>query len=349
MAALAAGYSYILKGNTNEVELLLIPGMVALVIFVNGRWIKFLVVLNVLLLFGINYFRTATYRVGIDDEYIKLIVVILVSYVTVYYFVYHFKTKLMEALSQAFMLTDSLSKSERALTKSNHAKLKMFTVISHDLKAPVSLVKRLLNSITKEVSVNEGQMNRLNNIRLRIREVQQTMINLLAWAQIQMDDLGTPDKDLVDVDKELSQIIDVYSDAIYIKDLTVNVSGEQGLLVCADKSHFVIIMRTLFHYAVKFTPNSGWVIIRLSKIDKGISVTISDSGKGISDVNKSKLLNQEYIDPIIDEDGEEDSLVSLNFCVKLIEQNGGKLSISDSEAGGTLFELSLPKSVDPLP
>src|SRR6185503_10373533 len=63
--------------------------------------------------------------------------------------------------------------------------------------------------------------------------------------------------------------------------LTVSLD-ESATFVIGDPDRLLQIIWNLISNAIKFTPNGGWIEVRLDRRDSNVELTVSDNGIGIS-------------------------------------------------------------------
>ncbi len=81
------------------------------------------------------------------------------------------------------------------------------------------------------------------------------------------------------------------------------------------------------------------VIINAEKTDDSIVIEVSDNGKGMSDVEKGRILDYSLT---ITEKEWEPRGVGLSLAKTAIEGFGGSLQIEDNEPSGTIISMKFP-------
>lgn len=324
-----------IENRPNEIELLLIPSAIAVVILIDGfgQWLLFLS--NLVAFLVLKYFIVDLDNAG----YFKLVAIVMVAYTGIYYFVIQFKTQLIRALHKTERLNEELVEKEKALMESNLSKDKLFSIVAHDLRSPLGLIQSLLDPSIINSLDRQKFMHYQATIRSRFKVLQENMNNLLAWAQSQ---LGSSKRVVSHFELviEVDKIIDLFADMTTSKQIKITRKGYDELMVNMDKNHINIILRNLVHNAIKFTPQNGSIELNLEQTSGGIVMQIADSGKGVNDEMKSKILDAKLMDSGIGTEGERGSGVGLSFCQELIKKNKGRLEIKNNPSGGAIFEVN---------
>ena len=102
------------------------------------------------------------------------------------------------------------------------------------------------------------------------------------------------------------------------------------------------ILRNLVSNALKFTPETGAVMIQAySKHDRAI-IKIKDTGVGISQDKLENLFKLQDKKSTYGTAGEKGLGLGLQLVYEFIEMNQGSIDVSSEEGKGTTFEISLP-------
>jgi CheY-like chemotaxis protein len=118
--------------------------------------------------------------------------------------------------------------------------------------------------------------------------------------------------------------------------------------VAADPSRLQQIVWNLLWNAIKFTPEGGSVIVRLTKAGSNVEITVSDTGLGIS---------KEFLPHLFERFQQASPSITRRFgglglglsIVKyLVDMHGGTVSAkSEGEGKGATFTVVLPAAGDP--
>lgn len=110
-------------------------------------------------------------------------------------------------------------------------------------------------------------------------------------------------------------------------------------------------MNNLLSNAYKFTPDGGFITVSLSvafrqrvgdKDSDMLRISVSDTGKGISDKEKEHVFERFYQVNGTEMQPQGGSGIGLNLVKKFAELHGGKVDVTDNPSGGTIFMVDLP-------
>ncbi len=124
----------------------------------------------------------------------------------------------------------------------------------------------------------------------------------------------------------------------------INVKSEMPeITVKSDRKALGICLQNLVHNALKFTPESGQVIISATQSSSGhCRVTVVDTGLGISEERLEQIMNGATHLSVAGTRGEPGYGLGVSIVLELVEKMGGKFSITSEKGIGTMAAIELP-------
>lgn len=119
-------------------------------------------------------------------------------------------------------------------------------------------------------------------------------------------------------------------------------SDEEFILGKMDARLIVQVVINLVDNAVKYTPEGAQIRIHTGKKDGMVVVSVSDTGPGIPDEQKSKVFDMFYTGTNRAADGRRSLGLGLGLCRSIIRAHGGEIWISDNKPQGAVFTFTLP-------
>lgn len=234
-----------------------------------------------------------------------------------------------------------LEEKTQQLTELNSLKNKLFSIIAHDLKAPLYAMRNLFRNV---------QLYDLpgDDIKLLIPEVVNEltyttglMENLLQWAKSQMqnDSVKPQLLDMARVTREVLQLLRLQADA---KRIYIDSKIERPVYVYADKDMVNLVLRNLLSNAIKFTPEQGCIYIEAREMRSHIEVVVQDTGTGISEEGLKRLSAESYY-TTRGTSGEAGTGLGLMLCKEFLSRNGGQMRIESEPGKGSMVAFTLPK------
>lgn len=106
-------------------------------------------------------------------------------------------------------------------------------------------------------------------------------------------------------------------------------SDEEFILGKMDARLIVQVVINLVDNAVKYTPEGAQIRIHTGKKDGMVVVSVSDTGPGIPDEQKSKVFDMFYTGTNRAADGRRSLGLGLGLCRSIIRAHGGEIWVSD--------------------
>ena len=229
------------------------------------------------------------------------------------------------------------------LEKLNSTKDRFFSIISHDLRSPVSAFKGLSSLI--QFSVDQKNYDELPEITQRITDASDKLSmlldNLLEWAINQQGQLlYTPGK--LDVRLLIEEILPIFGNMASAKKIELKLKINEEILIWAERNSLMTILRNLINNAIKFTENGGEVTISASKENEYAVVAVKDNGIGISKEKLGSLFLLKGKKSTWGTEGEKGLGLGLRLAHEFTEMNKGSIEVNSKEGEGTTFSVKIP-------
>ncbi|NJN94697.1 MAG: GAF domain-containing protein [Anaerolineales bacterium] len=232
--------------------------------------------------------------------------------------------------------------------EANQAKTEFMNIASHELKIPMTSIKGFskllqmgaggtLSDKQKEfvevISNNVDRMARLVNDLLDVSRIEAGRIRL-ELENVQMRDV------IMDVITSVQTQMDS-------KHLTLRLNVAENLPeLRADYSRMVQIMTNFVSNAYKYTPEGGSISVVASPCTngslQGVTVTIKDTGHGISQEDQAKLFTKFFRSSDQNIRDEPGTGLGLSITKSMIEAHGGELTFESELGKGTSFTFTMP-------
>jgi len=224
---------------------------------------------------------------------------------------------------------------------SNHAKDKIFAILSHDLRSPLSGIKSLLE-MESEIGLTQSEFEGyLTLMKDGVGFAIQTLDDVLVWASAQMN--------IVTVNARNFKIGDIVAEADQFhrytakrKNISITYASHLSFRGYADPNHIFIITRNLIGNAIKFTQQGGRIDILAGINDVKLEVTIRDNGIGMEQSLVTQLLSGRQYVSAYGTDGEKGTGLGINLVLELLQLNKGRLLIESQPGKGSSFTYVIP-------
>jgi len=238
-----------------------------------------------------------------------------------------------------------LRKSQENLLQLNEKKDFIFSILSHDLRSPLTTLKGFLTVLIQSVEVFEP--DEIVKVAGKIRNSVSTSLdlidNILFWSQSQLGSLVFK-PELLNVSQLARKAIEIYILSAEKKEITLSLETEEDLFVNADENMVFFIIRNLISNALKFTYRGGYVKVLALPVEEEdlITLVIEDSGVGIAPEELERLFNERRSFTKKGTQNEKGTGLGLVLVKRFVETNNGKISVDSTVGQGTRFTVTLP-------
>ncbi len=254
-------------------------------------------------------------------------------------------TEQKRAQTELMAAHNELKEKNDQLGKLNASKDKFFSIISHDLRNPFSVLLGLTELLT--LNAQHYDKDKIHTLVTRIFSSAQKLYalleNLLTWSKIQrgmMECMPTSLK----LCELVEENIDLFTGQAEKKQITILNAMPPDISAWADESMLSAVLRNLISNALKYTNSDGHVQIAAKELDRDFwEISVSDNGVGIPENALPKLLRLDTQYSHVGTAGEEGTGLGLILCRELVEQNGGTIRVESEPDKGTTFYFSLPR------
>jgi signal transduction histidine kinase len=231
------------------------------------------------------------------------------------------------------------------LEKHHNFRNKIFTIISHDLRAPFNSVRGLLDLLQSQcLSANEIT----NVFGLLGRDIDATaamLNNLLAWsrAQLKGSNINWQSVNLQQLAADNIHLADAQA---ALKNIRIRNEVPPHLMAFTDQERLSFVLRNLLANAMKFTFVNGEIKLQAREKDGKVEIAVSDNGQGISSKNIARLFTEErFSTPGTSH--EKGTGLGLMLSKEFIETLKGDITVESRLEQGSVFRVLLPSGESP--
>lgn len=252
-------------------------------------------------------------------------------------------TSILLAGKIVFIIYDNLKLVEKQrleLETVNNTKDKLFSVIAHDLRAPLQSLISLMEVISQE-GVNISEEEKTIMLRKMLNDSHSTssmLENLLTWSRSEIGAIKIENK-LLNVKLLVDESTAPYRSNAENKNITFNIKIDDNLELLTDESSIRIVISNLVNNAIKFTPSGGSITIEGKEYNSKVVISVKDTGVGIKKENLQNLFNNSDHTSTLGTDDEKGTGLGLGLCYDLMKKNNGEITVESNEGEGSTFYL----------
>ena len=241
-------------------------------------------------------------------------------------------------------MENKLRERNQQLEKLNNMTNKIYSVVGHDLKTPLSSIlglSDLLLSDMEDLEDEEVLKENLNIIRQSALKMSDLLGDLLNWARIQTDDLSLNKKQF-SISETVRDTIDLLTITAEQKGISLEFDSEESFQVYADKQLIATIIRNFISNALKFSNEGDTIKVSVDRDEEHWQVSVKDEGVGMSEKNVDRLFHNRKHPQKEGTQNEKGSGIGLRLCNELAERHGGQISVESELDKGSTFTLTIP-------
>ena len=234
-----------------------------------------------------------------------------------------------------------MRKQNAMLREADRLKSELLSIVSHDLRTPLTSVIGYLELLGDEESgpLSAEQQSYLAAVRRGADRLLALVNDLLFIARA---DTGKLELDLADTD-----LAELARDAVHAllpkaadSSIRLGLLAEEPARALVDQARIAELLENLLSNALKFTPAGGSVDVRVAPQNGAVVLEVTDTGIGISADDQRHLFERFFRS----KRAQAAPGVGLGLAIgKAITQaHGGQITVESCEQAGATFRVSLP-------
>lgn len=216
------------------------------------------------------------------------------------------------------------------------------SIASHELKTPITTIKAFTQLLMKYYGYKADK---------------KTLI-YLSKMDTQLDRLTNLIRDLLDISKIQAGKL-IYNKEVFRLQEFINETIEDGQLtypnykiiqkgltdtsIQADKYRISQVLTNLISNAIKYSPKSDRIIVKVTEGKRNVTITVEDFGIGIPLKERHKIFERYY--RISDKKRESFPGLGIGLYIshEIIKRHGGIMRVTGTDGKGSKFHITLPK------
>ena len=250
------------------------------------------------------------------------------------------KRKFMDSLAAA---NQELEIRNREVERSTKLKSKFLASMSHELRTPLNAIVGFSDLLADGTpgELNNKQKRFVNHIKQGSAHLLQLINDILDLSKIEAGQLELRCEDF-QVKDALPEVLSIIRPLAMAKNIQVQHKLETKLPVHADRVRFKQVLYNLLSNAVKFTPKDGRIDIDCVENGSEVCISVTDTGIGIRAEDQAVVFEEFRQVEGNTNTANEGTGLGLAITKRLVEQQGGKISLESKLGRGSRFSFTLP-------
>jgi PAS domain S-box-containing protein len=220
------------------------------------------------------------------------------------------------------------------------------SVISHELKTPVALIKGYADTLSREDASwdHDTYQRGLNVIEEEADRLHELIENLLAASKLQAEGMRLTLDD-ANLPRIAEQAIERFQTQTDHHTLRADFPADFPI-ISADSTRLRQVIDNLLSNAIKYSPNGGEIVVRGTFDDEWVQVSVSDQGPGIPPDQLERIFQRFHRVNNALTNNTQGTGLGLYLAYAVITAHGGNIWAANNSNGGATFTFVLPRRED---
>ena len=236
-------------------------------------------------------------------------------------------------------LSSAVNHMAESLERQETLRRRLTSDVAHELRTPVANVSSQLEAMIEEVW--EPTKERLQSCYDELGRISGIISDLEKLRQIEASNMVL-EKEPVDL-LELAQAVKTaFEPELAKKKLTCMVTGESAI-ISGDQKRLHQVIFNLVSNAVKYSTESGQILIDIHNLGKNVQLTVKDQGIGIAKEDIPLIFERFYRTDRSRNRKTGGAGIGLTIVKAIVLAHGGNISVESVKGCGSCFMVVLPK------
>jgi PAS domain S-box-containing protein len=254
------------------------------------------------------------------------------------------KKTIENQLCEINKINSQLIDSQERLKQLNSDKDKLFSIIAHDLRNPISSFLNFTSILSNDYSnLSLQEIGTFSeSLHISAKHMHKLLENLLDWARSQTGGIVFKPMEF-NLNEIIFDNLFLFKKSADEKNISIIAEYAEKPVVFADYNMIDTITRNLISNAIKFTNPGGTVKVCITEEENNLLLQIHDNGIGM---NNSIINNLFSMDKSTFRTGtarEKGTGLGLLIVKEFISLHRSELFIKSEEGKGSVFSFKLPK------
>jgi signal transduction histidine kinase len=221
-------------------------------------------------------------------------------------------------------------------------KSEFVATVSHDLRAPLTLMRGYATMLEMAGSLNEQQSNYAKMIVQGVDNMAKLVNNLLDLGRIEFGvGLQVETIPVLDLLERVTGDLQAQAKQKNIS-LGVELPRDMPHAIDADPNLLHQALYNLVENAVKYTPQGGGVTIHVQTMPPALTFAVQDSGIGVSEEDQKRLFEKFFRGTNREALMQRGTGLGLAIVKSIAERHGGRAWVQSEPGRGSVFFLQIP-------
>lgn len=236
------------------------------------------------------------------------------------------------------VIIDGINKMSEELKGVETLRTDFIASVSHELKTPLAAINNYGTLLQDSNLTDEERSQYAKSVTDASRSLANLITNILKLNKLENQQIF-PETRPYNLSEQICGCFLAFEDAWENKNLEVETDIEENVIINADSELLELVWNNLFSNAIKFTENSGRIYVAL-KNEKGCAtVTITDTGCGMSAETGRHIFEKFYQGDT--SHAAKGNGLGLALVKRVVDITGCEISVQSELGAGSTFTVRL--------
>jgi PAS domain S-box-containing protein len=230
------------------------------------------------------------------------------------------------------------------LKELEQVKSQFVSMVTHELRAPLSAVEGYLSAFLSGAAGNDPQMNRqmLERAKARTHSLLDLVNDLLQFSRLESKRVERK-KELLDLKGILTSTVELLRNQGEANGIKFKMDLPEKLpLIEADRAEMEQLFTNLISNAIKYNVAKGKVTVTAGPSDHYLNIKVADTGIGIDKEHLSCIFDEFYRVCGAETRYITGTGLGLSIVKRIVESHFGRIEVDSKIGKGTTFTVKLP-------
>lgn len=210
--------------------------------------------------------------------------------------------------------------------------------VSHELKTPLAAINNYGTLLQNPVLSDEDRIKYALAVTDASRSLANLITNILKLNKLENQQIY-PESKPYNLSEQLCECLLNFEDAWEKKSIEIETEIDEDIVVNADAEMLSLVWNNLFSNAIKFTEKFDKIYVGLKKEKDGVSVTVRDTGCGMS-AETGKHIFEKFYQGDTSHAAKGNGL-GLALVKRIVDITGAEISVQSELGRGSTFTVKL--------